>query len=187
MSMAKILLPAAFSLALLAPGIAAADEHKGFYAGISANWLDADFKDVNDLSFSDSDTTWGIRGGYMFNKWFGVEAGYIDLGDYTGGSGVTIDANTWQLAAVGNWDVTKQFGLYGKVGAFFVNSKSDQVLSIIGPVRDDQDDTEAYLAIGADYYFGKLGVFGEFSWVDTSVNDLRIDILTVGLKYNFGG
>ncbi|MGB5705833.1 MAG: porin [Arenicellales bacterium] len=145
------------------------------------------FKDVDDLSFNGSDTTWGIRGGYMFNNRFGVEAGYIDLGNYEGDSGVTIDANQWQLAAAGSWDVTEQFGLYGKVGASFVKSRSDQVLPIIGSVSDNQDETKAYLAIGTDYYFGKVGVFGEFSWVDTSVNDLTVDILTVGLKYNFGG
>jgi OOP family OmpA-OmpF porin len=186
MSISKKLIPAVLSLALLAPGIGVAAEGKGFYAGVSANWLDADFKDVNDLSFSDSDTTWGIRGGYMFNKWFGLELGYIDLGNYKGGGGHEIDADTWQFAGVAKWNVAEQFALYGKLGAFFVNSKSNQVIPGIGQISDGQDDTEAYIALGAEYDFGKVGLFGEYSWVDTGVDDLTIDIITVGLKYNFG-
>lgn len=181
----KKLIPAIPLLALLAPGISSAQEDKGFYAGISANRLDADYKDVNDLSFNDSETTWGIRGGYMFNRVFGLELGYIDLGNYTGDGGITLDADSWQFAGVGKWNLNNKFALYGKLGLFFINAKSDQVVSVIGPVKEDQDSTEAYLAVGAEYGFGKVDLFGEFSWVDTEVNDLSIDILTVGLKYNF--
>lgn len=59
--------------------------------GISA--LDADFDDVDDLSFSDSDTAIQIKGGYMFSDVFGIEGGYVDLGDYDGDSGIRIDAD----------------------------------------------------------------------------------------------
>jgi OOP family OmpA-OmpF porin len=184
--MSRHLLAAAISTAFLAPGLAMAQTEPGFYVGASANWLDADFKDSNDLSFDDSETTWGLRAGYMFNQWFGVEGGYIDLGNYSGDSGVEVDADAWQLAGVGNWDLTDQFSLYGKLGAFFVNAKSDQFVPGVGFLEDDDDEVEPYVALGAEYDIGNVGLFGEFSWVDTNVSDLTIDILTVGVKYNFG-
>lgn len=185
MSLSKSI-PIALALTLLTPGVVIGDDDTGFYIGIAGNRLDANFDDVSDVSFDDSDTAASIKGGYMFNNYFGVEVGYLDLGDYEGDSGVTIDADSFQLAGVLNYDVTEKFDIYGKLGAFFVNAKSDQVLPIVGLVQEDDDTTEVYAAIGGELDLGALNFFAEYSVVDTDINDLTIDIISLGVKYEFG-
>jgi OOP family OmpA-OmpF porin len=171
---------------LLGLPIASADDDTGWYAGIAVNRLDADFEDRSDLDFDDSDDTASIKLGYMFNPWFGLEGGYLDLGDYTGGSGLSIDADAFQFAGVLNWEVVGILDVYGKLGAFFVNADSDQFIPGFGRVEEDDDATEAYAGIGAELDFGTWNLFGEFSAVDTDVSDLTIDIITFGVKYEFG-
>jgi OOP family OmpA-OmpF porin len=146
---------------------ARADDDTGWYVGVSLNRLNAEFKDRDDKNFDDTDDAFGIKGGYMFNNYFGVEAGYMDLGSYKGGSGIEIDANGWNLAAVGNWPVSDKWDLYGKLGAFAVDADSDQFIPGIGRVKKGEDETEFYGAIGAEYDFGQWNIFGEFCKVDT--------------------
>lgn len=190
MNVSKQLLAAGFSLALLTPGAAFAQGNgdTGLYVGATANWLDADFENADDVSFDDSDTTWGVRVGYMFNEYFGIEGGYIDLGNYEGGSGIEVDADSWQLAAIVNYNFTEQFSLYGKGGLFFVNAKSDQFVPGVGLFQEDDNETEAYLGVGAEFdVVETFSLFAEYSWIDTNVSDLSINMVLVGAKYNFGG
>ncbi len=162
-----------------------ADDDTGWYLGIGASRLDGNYQDVDDLSFDDSDTAVQLKGGYMFNDIFGVEGGWLDLGNYEGDSGIKVDADTFWLAGVANWSVSEKVDLYAKLGAFFINAKSDQFIQGIGQVADDQDNTEFGGAIGIEWDFGKPNLFLEYGRVDTDVADLRVDIITLGFKYEF--
>ncbi|MDH3379467.1 MAG: outer membrane beta-barrel protein, partial [Gammaproteobacteria bacterium] len=130
-------------LMLLAVPTASADDDTGWYAGVGVNRLDADFKDRSDLSFDDSDNTASVKLGYMFNPWFGLEGGYLDLGDYTGGGGLNVDADAFQFAGILNWEAGEIVDLYAKLGAFFLNANSDQFIPGVGQVKEDDDATEA--------------------------------------------
>jgi len=162
-----------------------ADDDTGWYAGVGISRLDANYQDVSDLSFDDSDNSFQLKGGYMFNDVFGLEIGWQDLGDYDGDGGITVDADTFWLAGVANWSVSEKVDLYAKLGAFFVKATSNQVIPPVGPVRDDQDNTEFGGAIGIEWDFGKPNLFLEYGRVDTDVADLRVDIITLGFKYEF--
>ncbi len=162
-----------------------ADDDTGWYLGIGASRLDANYQDVSDLSFDDSDTALQLKGGYMFNDIFGLEIGWVDLGTYEGDGGITVDGDTFWLVGVANWSVAEQVDLYAKLGAFKVGATSDQFIPGIGPVRDDQDNTEFGGAIGIEWDFGKPNLFLEYGRVDTDVADLRVDIITLGFKYEF--
>lgn len=54
-------IPIILALTLLIPGITIADDDTGFYIGIAGNRLYANFDDVDDLSFDDSDTAASIK------------------------------------------------------------------------------------------------------------------------------
>ena len=162
-----------------------ADDDTGWYAGVGISRLDANYQDVSDLSFDDSDNSFQLKGGYMFNDVLGLEIGWQDLGDYDGDGGITVDADTFWLAGVANWSVSEKVDLYAKLGAFFVKATSNQVIPGFGPVRDDQDNTEFGGAIGIEWDFGKPNLFLEYGRVDTDVADLRVDIITLGFKYEF--
>lgn len=181
----KIIVSATALLLALGSHALQADDDTGWYVGAAATRLDANFKDIDDLDFDESDTTWYIKGGYMFNDILGLEGGYLDLGDYEGGSGVKVDADAFWLGGVANWSVAEQFDLYAKLGAFFVNAKSDQFIPGIGQVRDDDDKTELAGGVGAEWDLGTWNFFLEYNRIDTSVSDLRVDAIALGVKYEF--
>lgn len=170
---------AILSLALVSPVVA--DDDAGFYLGASANWLSADQKDVNDVSFDDSDTAFGLKAGYMFTDLFGIEGGYMDLGDYNASGNnqnLNLDADGFYLVGVLNFSVAEHWDLYGKLGGFFFDSDTNLT-------GFDKSSTELFGTLGAEYDFGTWNIFGEFSKLDTDTNDLSIDIISLGVKYEF--
>ncbi|MBX2867474.1 MAG: outer membrane beta-barrel protein [Acidiferrobacterales bacterium] len=177
-------------LLIVLPAGALADDDTGLYFGVSANRLSADFEDVNDVNFEESDTAGGVHIGYMFSNLVGVEAGYIDLGSYSAdgdnpGNALDLDADAFNAALVLNFNALEQLDIYIKGGAFLVRADSDS--NAAGQTfRVDDDSTEPYGAIGLKADLGAWNIFGELSKVDTDVNDLSIDILSVGVRYEFG-
>ncbi|MDH3638872.1 MAG: porin family protein [Gammaproteobacteria bacterium] len=182
----KIIVGASAMLMVSGAQVVQADDDTGWYVGAGVSRLDADFKDVDDLSFDDSDNTAQIKGGYMFTDIFGVEAGWLDLGDYEGGSGVKIDADGFWLAGVANWSVSERWDLYAKLGVAIVDATSDQVIPGIGPVQNNDTEENIFGGVGAEVDFGNWNIFGEFAVMDTDVSDLNIDIITLGVKYEIG-
>ncbi len=181
MNRLQIFTVAVLSLAL-AP-TAFADDDTGFYLGASANRLSANQNNVNDVDFEDSDTALGLKAGYMFTDLLGVEGGYLDLGNYNTrgneqGLNLNLDAEGFYLVGVLNFSVAENWDLYGKLGGFFFDSDTDLT-------GFDKSSTELFGGLGIEYDFGNWNIFGEFSKLDTDTNNLSIDILTLGVKYEF--
>lgn len=172
----------------LASGSVMADDDTGWYIGVGVSRLDAKFGDesVSDLQFDDSDNAGTIKGGYMWTDNIGLEFGYLDLGDFTGGSGIGIDADAATASLVLNWPVVSMFDLYGKVGAFYISANSDQFIPGVGFVEEDDDASEFYGSIGGELDFGIWNIFLEYSTVDTDISGLDIDIVTAGVKWELG-
>ncbi len=66
---------------------------------------------------NDDDHAVGILGGYQFNKYFGLEAGYLDMGNLgfeSANGNVSVDA--WHFSAVGTLPLGPRFSLVGKLG-----------------------------------------------------------------------
>lgn len=57
-------------------------------------------------------TSWNVYGGYQFNPVFGIEAGYMDLGQYRGS-----DVESWSLAGTASLPLGSAWSLFGKLGA----------------------------------------------------------------------
>lgn len=68
-----------------------------------------DFKDDNDLL--------GAAVGYQFNRYFALEAEYIDFGKF-GSDDVDGKLKAAALSVIGRIPLTDSFGIYGKAGAF---------------------------------------------------------------------
>lgn len=64
------------------------------------------------------------------------------------------------------------------MGAFAVDSNTDFT-------DFDESSTELFGGLGIEYDFGSWNIFGEFSKLDTDTNNLSIDILSLGVKYEF--
>ena len=189
-SVERFTLAGTLTISLLVAGNAFSDDDRGLYFAVSGNRLSADFEDVNDVSFDDSDTAGGLRLGYMFDDFFGAEIGYIDLGQYsargdTPGNDINLDAQAFTGALVLSWELAHQFDIYGKVGAIYVEADSDSTIAG-NSFRASESGTEAFGAIGVEADFGAWNLFGELSKVNTDTSELDIDIATVGIKYEFG-
>lgn len=93
---------------------------------------------ITESSLDEEDTSFGVVVGYRFNDFFGLEAGYVDLGaaEYSaegvldiGGTAFGFDASTSfessgpTVAAVGMLPVSESFDLYGKLGIFFADTE----------------------------------------------------------------
>ena len=171
---------AAMSLPIISPTFA--DDDTGFFLGASVNRLSADQKDVNDVDFDDSDNAFGFKVGYMFTDLLGIEGGYLDLGDYNASNDAGIDLNLnaegFYLVGVLNFSFAENWDAYGKLGAFAFDSNTDFT-------DFDESSTELFGGLGIEYDFGTWNIFGEFSKLDTDTNDLSIDILSLGVKYEF--
>lgn len=126
-----------------------------FYIGASAAKTDLEVDDLGD-SFDDSDTTYKVFAGYRFIKYFGLEAGYVDFGNFNDvGSGIdlSVDATAWELFAVGILPLGKYFELFGKYGYF----NWDRHAEATGIVISDEEESGSSPVYGAGMAF----VFGE--------------------------
>jgi OOP family OmpA-OmpF porin len=139
-------------------------------------------------SCDNTDTALRVFGGYDFNKNFGAELGYADLGKVTvsalGLSG-DVKATAWDVMAVGRLPLAgDKFALYGKLGWYFADSKGSG--SIGGGSESNNDFT---YALGGQYNLNKnLGIRAEWQQYKSVGGDSsngNVDVMSIGVAYRF--
>jgi OmpA-OmpF porin, OOP family len=135
------------------------------------------------LACDDSDTAAKIFGGWRFNRFFALEASYIDWGEVsgtvsTGGapSGVASEQQSMGLAAVGNLPLTQNISVFGKLGRL----RTEQ--EIRSPASRSVTESEWHYGLGFRYAATRnLAVRGE--WERTE--KLEVSMLSLGVEYSF--
>jgi len=163
----------------------ALSQDQGFYAGV--NLGQSKLKDAcaglpAGVSCDDSDTALSIFGGYQFNKHFGAEIAYTDLGQAKasgGGVSASVEATGFEFSAVGTLPLTQQFSLYGKLGFFMWDA---DVKSNVG-ISGSDDGTDLTYAIGVRWNFAK-NLALQAQWQRYDVSD-DVDVLGVGILFRF--
>lgn len=159
---------------------------------------------TNSISHRDRDPGYRLFGGYQVNRNFGIEAGWLDMGEM-GYTATTTPAGTLvgdvrfkglNLDIVGTLPITERVSLLGRIGGASVRSTG--TFSATGAV------TMPYAAsstsarhFGARYGIGvawrltdawELRLEGERMRVNDSVgNRGHVDLLSLGVVYYFGG
>jgi OOP family OmpA-OmpF porin len=148
----------------------AADPAAGFYGGLGVgrNYTNLDTGTIAG-STDDKDTAWKLFGGYQFNRYLGVEAGYVDLGKagVSGTSGgnpaaASFDSTVWQASAVGSYPLSQQFAVTGKLG---VARADTEISGNIGaaPIATTDHNTAPTYGLGLRYDVNKnVGVRAEW-------------------------
>lgn len=210
---------AALTLALaaaigMASSHAAADEDSGWYVGANLGQSRAKIDEhrisddllaagIAPTAFKNDDRHFGYKvfGGYEFNRYLALEAGFFDLGrfgftaDTIPGAGLTGDLKVYgvNIDAVATLPITAQFAAFGRFGYHYDHVKDDYVG--YGAVVAQDPERSKY---AGNYKFG----FG-LQWLFTPafgaraeaeryrVNDLvgnrgDIDLYTLGVVYRFG-
>lgn len=173
----KVLVGALSAVLLGAAAFAAqAQESRGFYAGAGVGQ-----SYVDEAAYDDEDTAFSVFGGYQFNKYFGLEAGYADFGKLeSGGVGRDLEASSAYLTAVGSIPFTDRFSGYAKAG--FQRWDLDAPIAATG-TRDDTGTDPTY-GVGVQYQFtDAFALRGEYSRFE--VEDADLDLAQVQVRYNF--
>ncbi|MDC8770284.1 outer membrane beta-barrel protein [Roseateles albus] len=91
---------------------------QGFYVGgdigRSSNNLKSPTKPA--VSTDKTATSWGLYGGYQFNKYFATELGVTRLGSTHIGTGEST-STSYSLDAIGRLPLNDKFAFYGRLGA----------------------------------------------------------------------
>lgn len=166
-------------------------QEQGFYAGF--NFGQSKVRDAcsGGTACDDTDTAFSVFGGYQFNRNFGLEFAYTDLGKATE-SGVvfglpvsaSVEASGFEFSGVGTIPVNQQFALYGKVGIFLWDA---DLKGTVGgtPVSVSDDGADLTFAIGARFSFTK-NLAMQVQWQRyMDVGDFDVDVIGVGLLFRF--
>jgi OOP family OmpA-OmpF porin len=156
-------------------------------------------------STDSSQTSWKLYGGYQFTPNWGIEAQYVNLGNYNynivtnvpGVSGTgSYKANSFGVAGTGTLPLSSDFYLFGKLGVAFNNVKGGNTCLSSGTLSVCQNSgngnkSDLLAGIGIGYNFNKnIGVrveyedMGKLSKVDNG-SSIKGNNWAVSLKYSF--
>jgi len=143
-----------------------------------------------------------VFAGYEYTSRWGVELGYVDLGDVsasTNGTSTGIDdyfaigqdiypqtATGWQLSSIYRYPVSGSLQLTGRVGVF--NWTTDYTLETSTDSQDvSEDGTDIVYGIGVESgsWIKQGGIVSQLNWDRYSINGEIIDVLAVGISYRF--
>lgn len=191
--MKKTAIAVAISGLFMVAGAQAAPQDNTWYAGGKLGWSNFQVsKDDVSSTLNTYDVTrhddvgGGVYGGYQFNNWFGIEAGYDYLGkmdfDSSAGAG-DLQSQGFQLAAKLSYNLGAA-DIYGKVGGFGYHTKS---------LGESDDGVAPLLAFGTEYAINRdWAARFEYQWVSKigDKEDLGFEpdngLLSVGVNYRFG-
>lgn len=172
---------------------------------LSKNYFNSELTDRGATGLSSSESAsgnqWRLQGGYRFNEYLAVEAGYIDFGkadykaSYAGGSARgDLKAGGIDVAALASLPVTDKFSVFGKAGAVFAHTKSS--LSASGPASLASDNQSSnvvrpLVGIGANYKLTQnVDLRADFDHVSGlgksgKTGKMDVNMASVGVAYNF--
>jgi OOP family OmpA-OmpF porin len=160
-------------------------------------------------SLDDSDTGFGLAGGYQVNPWFAAELAYVDLGDisyeangtvtdgiddFDAGLGIDQSASGPVFSLLGIWPIGERFSVFGRVGIALMSVDADASVSIDGESVSDSvgtDRSNMVYGIGGEFSLNeRFGVrLGWDRYAEVGSDDLAgevdIDLISLGLRYNF--
>jgi len=140
--------------------------------------------------------------GYEYIPRWGIELGYVDLGDVEASINGTLTgindyftigqdlypqtATGWQLSSIYRYPVSGKFQWTGRLGAF--NWTTDYILKTATNSQEvNQDGTDIIFGIGIELgsWIKRGGFVSQFNWDRYRVNDESIDVLGFGVSYRF--
>ena len=195
MKIRKVLLASGLALSgLLAATQASAQAFVGGSFGKSD--IDSEITDglITSGSVDGKDTGFKVFGGYMFNRHFGVEGAYVNLGEvsYSGDffglpvTGGKVEVSGFNVAALGSYPITEQFSVFGKIGLFIWEVEASDTTGGV-PFSAKEDGTDISFGVGLGYNFTRnLGVRLEWERFKVeAVSKADADLISLGVVWRF--
>lgn len=165
---------------------------------------------INSSTMDDSDTGYGVAGGYQHNANFAVEFAYVDLGsvEYNAFTTVTdgVEVADAELAlessaagpvlsVLGIWPISDRFSLFGRVGISFMNADGTARITIDGAsarARQTSQKSDPVFGVGAEFSLGKHTAI-RLAWdryldvgTEDVTGDVDTDLITLGFRVGIG-
>ncbi|WP_167079696.1 porin family protein [Massilia aquatica] len=143
---------------------------------------------VNSIgSYKDSDVAIKIFTGYNFDKNFGIEAGYSDLGEIeAGNTGISVKGRSFYAAGTATLALNEKLSLTGKLGV----AKNRARMNLPGgDLKDTKTDT--LLSVSAAYEVTKnLAAYVEIENYGNMAQpkgggSLKVKVISTGLRFSF--
>ena len=172
---------AALALAFMTPAAFA----EGFSVGASIGSSKISVDDSSSgIDFDSSDVGWKVFGKYMFNDNWGLEVGYVNLGnpdDTILGVNIDVEADGIDAFLIGSYPATESFDLFGKVGFL----AWDAEISAPGIPPESDDGTDLAVGIGGAFHTtDTFSILGEWEWFDIEDSD-SVWMLSIGIEVGF--
>ncbi len=165
------------------PAVAAAEGHWYFGGAIGTANID---EMVSGFRFDSASTSYRFYGGRQFNEYFGLEAGYLDLGNFNelvlvGGNVVPVsaDADGFTFAAVGSIPAGEKFSLHATIGSFFWDGAN-----AIALVNSNVSDANMFFGAGLNYSLTQ-NMSLRADAVRYELDGVNSSVYTVGFQIDF--
>jgi hypothetical protein len=143
------------------------------------------------VSKDEKDTTWAVSGGWMFNPMFGLEIGYRDLGEVSlsATDGVdtvsaTAEVDGFTLGLVVRVPATEKLFIVPRLGLYRWEGKGRILVNGVQVESVDDDGTDLYFGVGADYAFTRsLFAGAHFVRYDVDGDDALVFELRLGFRF----
>jgi OOP family OmpA-OmpF porin len=152
-------------------------------------------------SEDERDAGYKLFGGYQFNRYFALEGGYFDLGEFDFNAHTTppgtldgsLELNGINFDAVGILPFTEKFSAFGRIGVNYAKAKASidgtGAVSTLDP-NSSEYGTNYKLGVGIEYAFTRsvaMRVEAERYRIDDSLDAKGdVDLFSVGVLYRFG-
>lgn len=162
-------------------------EDSGFYLGGGVGVVSIDGGD-----FDGDNTVPQVFVGWQLNPYLGIEASYLDFGDYSDASS-SFDATGFSLAGTLRFPLTERFAIYGKAGQM----KWESEFADSNDFRANFDDNEMFYGVGLSFEATNyLDIRVSYDRFEFSLSRIPlglinrdfssdVDIVTVGLNLEF--
>lgn len=139
------------------------------------------------FSCGDKDDAFSIYGGSMLNNNFGLELGYIDMGDIGRGGGTT-EARGINLSLIGKVPLSERVGLFGKLGTTYGSTKVSATPGS-GITAGNEDGFGLSVGAGVDFNFTQnwsaVLQWERHEMKFAGIGREPVHATTIGLKYRF--
>ena len=175
---------AATSILASLPGPALADGN--FYVGGSLGTAALDDR-FDGFAVDTDSTAFRLVAGWRFNRYFSLEGGYHNFGEFEQrfvaddtSIRIGLKADGFTLGMTGTLPLGDKFGLYGRTGYFFWDG--DAEINNVSQARPE--DANLYLGAGAQYSFSeRWTLIGDYS--SYRLEDTTSTVVALGLVVSF--
>ena len=157
--------------------------------GLGQSRIDLDVPSADTVD--DKDTTWSLSGGYMFHPNIGFEVGYRDLGGASAArtvGGITNRAEAevtgFTLGAVGRIALAERFSIVPRLGLYLWEGEGSGTVNGVQVTSLDDDGTDIYFGIGAEYAFTKQLYLGAH-WARCDIDGDDVDAFELRIGFRF--